>query len=167
MRMTCTYEIACTPERLWKFIEEPERQKLWMKGLQDNQMTSEGPPAVGSTFRMKIKEGGKVGEYDGKITRRDPPQRLAVDLTGENFPCGAVMHVDYVLTDLSGRTRLDYTAQMESSRPLPLWMRLLMPLFKLFTKMQLRGFMNTLKRLAEAPDGAEAHLTAGGSETPR
>src|SRR5262245_29571123 len=78
MRTCYTGEFGCTPQRLWRFLEEPELQKQWMKGLLDNQQTSEGPPGVGSTFRMKIKEGSRVADYDGKITAYDPPRQLAV-----------------------------------------------------------------------------------------
>jgi carbon monoxide dehydrogenase subunit G len=152
MRTCWTGEFACKPERLWKFIEEPELQKQWMKGLQDNQRTSDGPPGVGSTFRMKIKEGSKVADYDGKISAYDPPRHLAVDLSGGNFPAGMVCHVAYELTDLQGRTRLDYETEIKCQGKMPLWMRLLMPIFKIFGAMQLKSFMRALKKLVEQPE---------------
>ena len=93
MRTCYTGEFVCAPERLWRFLEEPELQKQWMKGLLENQQTSEGPPGVGSTFRMKIKEGSRIGDYDGKITAYDPPRQLAVDLSGGGFPAGCCMRV--------------------------------------------------------------------------
>lgn len=152
MRIEFTREFACTPERLFSFLEEPEKQKQWMKGLLETQAVGdENPGVVGSKFRMKIKEGGKVADYDGVITAYDKPKQLAIDMTGPTFPAGAIMHVDYRLTDLGGRTRLDYRAEMQCTKPLPLWMRLLMPLFKVFGKFQLKSFMKTLQRLAEQP----------------
>src|SRR6516165_10254294 len=154
MRTTWTGEFACKPEHLWKFLEEPELQKQWMKGLQDSRPTSEGARGLGSTFRMKIKEGSRVAEYDGKVTAYDPPKQLAVVLSGGAFPEGMAINVDYRLTDLGGRTRLDYVAASDCSKPLPWWMKLLMPLFQLFGRMQLKGFMKTLKRLAETPQVA-------------
>src|SRR4029077_6320136 len=33
MRVTYSDDFACPPDRLWRFIEEPELQKQWMKGL--------------------------------------------------------------------------------------------------------------------------------------
>lgn len=152
MQIEFTREFACTPERLFSFLEEPEKQKQWMKGLLETQAVGdENPAVVGSKFRMKIKEGGKVADYDGVITAYDKPKQLAIDMTGPTFPGGAVMHVDYLLTDLGGRTRLDYRAEMKCTKPLPLWMRLLMPLFEVFGKFQLKSFMKTLQRLAEQP----------------
>jgi uncharacterized protein YndB with AHSA1/START domain len=151
--MECTYtgNFACPPERLWRFIEEPELQKQWMKGLEDNQQTSTGPTGVGSTFRMKIKEGGKVADYDGTLTAYEPPRHLAVKMTGGNLPGGMVLHVDYRLTGQNGGTHLDYTTKMVMSKKPPFWMRLMLPLGTIFAKIQLRGFMKTLKRLAEQP----------------
>src|SRR5262245_61964711 len=150
MRVEHTAQFRCTPQHLWPFLEEPERQKQWMKGLLENRRTEEGPPGVGSKFRMKIKEGFKVAEYDGEVTGYDPPRHLGVRLWGGGFPEGMAMRVDYRLSEVDGGTRMDYVAQTESAKPLPWWMRLLMPLFKVFGKMQLKGFLKTLKRLAEA-----------------
>jgi len=151
MRVCYTNDVGCQPDHLWKFLEEPELQKQWMKGVLENQPTSDGPPGVGSTFRMKIQEGGKVADYDGTITAYDKPRRLAVDLSGGNFPCGTVVRVDYQLSEANGGTRLDYVAEMVAGQGLPWWMRLMLPIGKVFMKMQLRGFMKKLKSLAEAP----------------
>jgi carbon monoxide dehydrogenase subunit G len=148
-------EVACAPAHLWKFIYEPERQKLWMKGMLENRPTSEGPTRVGSTFHMRIKEGTKSADYDGEVTAYDPPKHLGIRFWGGTFPKGMKMRADYRLTDLGGRTRLDYVAEVDSEKKPPFLMRLLMPLFLLFGKLQLRSFMKTLKRLAEETVGKE------------
>src|SRR5262249_28436126 len=106
MQVQYTTEIACAPEHLWTFIYEPEKQKLWMKGLLENRSTSEGPPRPGSTFHMRIKEGASVGEYDGEVLTYDPPRQLVVRFWGGNFPKGMEMRVDYRLTEQGGKTRL-------------------------------------------------------------
>jgi len=151
MRVTFAQDFVCPPDRLWHCIEDPELQKQWMKGMLDNQQTSAGPKGVGSTFRMKIQEGGKVADYDGKVTAYDRPRHMAVELCGGNFPAGMVVNVDYRLTEQNGGTHLDYIAAMGQGCKLPWWMRLMMPIGKIFMKMQLRGFMKSLKRLAENP----------------
>jgi uncharacterized protein YndB with AHSA1/START domain len=150
MRMEYHAEFACTPEKLWPFLEEPEKQKLWMKGLLENRLTSDGPARPGSTFAMKIKEGGSVSDYAGEITALERPRHLGIRFWGGCFPNNTVMRVDYRLADLRGRTRLDYVAEMEGGQ-MGFFMRLMMPLFKLFGRLQLRSFMRTLKKLAEAP----------------
>lgn len=150
MQIPYTCEIACTPERLWIFLYEPEQQKLWMRGLLENKATSDGPTKVGSTFHMCIKEGRKASDYDGEVTAYDPPRHLGICFWGGSFGPHMKMQVDYRLTDLGGRTRLDYLAGCNTEK-LPRFVRLMMPLAKIFGRLQLRGFMKTLKRLAEAP----------------
>src|SRR5262249_49852053 len=114
MRVVCTKEFNCTPERLWPFLAEPEQQKRWMKGLLENTRTGPGPDGVGSTFRMKIKEGGRVQEYDGETVAFAPPRHLAVRFWGGAFKEGMVVHVDYRLTPGDGRTRLDYVCEIQA-----------------------------------------------------
>jgi uncharacterized protein YndB with AHSA1/START domain len=145
-----TEVFKCPAEHLWTFLEEPQKQKLWMKGLQENVPTSAGPQGVGSTFLMKIKEGRKVAEYQGEVTAYDRPRHLAVSLAGGPLPKGAKMLVDYRLSPVNGQTKLDYACQLQAER-LGFFLRLLLPLAKLFSKMMLRRFMKKLKQHAEAP----------------
>jgi carbon monoxide dehydrogenase subunit G len=145
MRIARTLEIACAPEQLWPFLDEPEKQKLWMKGLLENEQA--GPRGVGSTFRLTIREGRKAEEYQGEVTAYDPPRHLAVRLGGGAMK-GMSMQVDYRLAPLDGGTRLDYVAEADTAC-LPWVYKLLMPLVQLFGRFQLRGFLRTLKRLAE------------------
>lgn len=145
MRMEIATEIGCAPDVLWPWIEEPERQMRWMKGLVSNELTSEGPSRKGSTFRMRIREGRRIGEYTGEVTRHERPRDLGVRIRGG---CGPQfeMQVDYHLEDLGGRTRLDYRCSAEMTG---FW-RILAPLFGVFARMQAKGFFRSLKRLAEA-----------------
>ena len=82
METTSTTIIDCSPEHLWPWIEEPDKQKQWMKGLLENVDTSDGPTRVGSTFRMTIQEGRRVTEYDGEVTNYDPYRHLGVRFWG-------------------------------------------------------------------------------------
>lgn len=146
----------CSPEKLWSYIEEPEKQKLWMKGLRSNERILEGTEGVGSRFRMVIQEGRKEAEYEGEVTHRDRPNRLEVRFWGGNFPKTMSMRVDYRLTPLGDDTRLDYTATMESER-IGFFLRLLMKLASVFGRMQLRAFLKTLRTLVEQPEHSAGH----------
>lgn len=148
MQTAYTTLIDCAPEQLWPWLEQPDKQKQWMEGLLDNAPTSEGPPRVGATFRMTIREGRRVAEYDGEITNYAPYRRLSVKMWGEALR-GVEISVDYQLQDLGGRTRLDYLSVADMAGA-GFFMKLMLPLFKLFSKVQLKRFMKTLKRLAEA-----------------
>ncbi len=89
-----------------------------------------------------------MSEYDGEITAYEKNRHLAVKMWGPGMK-GMTIFVDYKLQDISGRTRLDYVSTVDVSKANP-FLKILMPLFKLFGKMQLKSFMNTLKRLAES-----------------
>ncbi len=148
MQTRYTVLIDSPPEQLWRWLEEPDRQKQWMKGLLENVSTSEGPTRVGSTFHLTIQEGRRVAEYDGEITNYDPYRHLGVRFWGEALR-GIEMSADYKLQNLGLRTRLDYIATTDSSEASPL-MKLLLPLFKVFGALQIKSFLKTLKHLAEA-----------------
>ncbi len=139
--------IDCTPEQLWPWLEEPDKQKQWMKGLLENVSTSEGPTRVGSTFRMTIQEGRRVAEYEGEITNYDLHHRLSVKMWGKALR-GVEIYVDHQLQDLGGRTRLDYISSADASGA-GFFMKLMLRLYKIFGMAQLKRFMKTLKHLAE------------------
>ncbi len=145
MKVTHSIDIAAPAAVVWQFLEEPEKQKLWMKGLLENVSTSDDPKAVGATFRMKLQEGARQNEYRGEITAYDAPRRLSVALTGKPL-AGTPMDVDYHLSEAKGRTRLDYHAVWE---PKKLLLRLLAKLASGFARRQIQGFLGKLKDLAE------------------
>jgi uncharacterized protein YndB with AHSA1/START domain len=149
MHIEQTAWFNCSPERLWPFLTEPDKQKLWMKGLQENVATND-VKGVGNTFRMKIKEGWKNTDYEGVVTAYEEPTHLAVRLWGGGLPREARMNVDYRLSVVNGQTKMAYVAQMEGAQ-FGLFLRLLMPLIKLFGRLRLRKFLETLKKHAEAP----------------
>ena len=65
------------------------------------------------------------------------------------MPKGMTMRVDYRLREVAGGTRLDYTSTAEGK--VGLFWRVLMGLFKIFGRMQLRGFLSRLRELVESP----------------
>lgn len=154
MKAELKIDIACTPDHLWPWIEEPEKQKQWMEGLLENNPTTDGPTHAGSTFEMKIKEGRKVSTYDGQVIAYDRPNHMAVMMSGEALR-GVTLAADYRLEDLGGGTRLHYTVTSDSSQA-GFMMKLMEPMFALFGKSQARRFLNTLKQRAEATAAATA-----------
>jgi carbon monoxide dehydrogenase subunit G len=139
----------CSRECLWSYIEEPDKQKQWMKGLISNESTNPGYKGVGSTFRMVIQEGRKQATYDGDVTVHDKPSRLEIRFWGGNFPRGMLMRVDYVLREEAGQTRLDYTCTAEGK--VGFFMRVMFVLMKIFCRAQIRSFFRTLRTLVESP----------------
>jgi carbon monoxide dehydrogenase subunit G len=144
MQLQTTAEFACTPEKLWAWIDEPAKRMQWMKGLVSDELTSPAPTRVGSTFLMRIKEGGKIADYEGVVTAYDRPRHLAVTLQGGAFK-NMPMRVDYRLEPQGAGTRLDYSCSCDLKGPV----RLFAPLFGWIARAQLKRFLNTLRRLVE------------------
>jgi hypothetical protein len=149
VRTEYSTKIGCPPDDLWLFLDEPELQKQWMKGLVANEISDPGGDRTGATFQMRIREGARLADYEGEILVHDRPTHLAVRFWGGSLKPCMVVRVDYRLTPVGDATRLDIVSELVAGEPGPL-MRLILPLVKLFNLLQLRGFMKSLKRLAEA-----------------
>lgn len=145
--MTITYsqEIQAPIDRVFDLIDDDQKLKLWMDGLEET-IYPEGldrEQAVGATFKQRIREGGRVVEYDGEVTAYDRPHHLGVRIGNESFS----VLVDYRLTAVDGGTRLDYAAEMVYAS----WFtRLVGGLFGWFTRRILNNQMAKLKAVAES-----------------
>lgn len=149
MEMKHSAEFECSPEHLWPFLEDPEKLKLWMKDVLEDHASKGGPVGVGSTFSMKVKQGGRTQHYRGEVLIYDRPKHLNLKLKGGDFQHETEMFIDFKLKDLGGRTRLDYVETVDAAGALS---QLVSPVVKLFSKMQLKGFFKTLRTLVEAKE---------------
>ena len=68
--------LDCSREHLWDFLEDPKKLALWVKGLVDFKLTSPPPHGAGSSYVMRMKEGGKINEYQGRNLAWDPPSHI-------------------------------------------------------------------------------------------
>ena len=150
MRITCRHEFNCPPAELWPYLEEPGKIRLWMKGVEENVATSDGPTRPGSTFRMSIREGRRLVIYEGEITAYNPNRLLGLRLRGGCLRPDSIMHVEYRLTDLGERTQLDYVCEVDVRGAY----RVFAFLFGWTAKLQIRSFFRRLGRLVEPPAAA-------------
>ena len=155
MEMTHSIEIERPPDVVWRYLDDPEKQKLWMKGLVSNEPTDDRT-GVGSRFKMRIKQGRRISEYEGEVLTYDAPRHLGIKFWGGCMKNMPPMHVDYTLTDLGGRTRVDYKSACEGGG---LGWRIMWVLFRWIAKMQIKGFFATMKRLAEEESSPAATTT--------
>jgi uncharacterized protein YndB with AHSA1/START domain len=139
-----TLDLKAPIEKVFDLIDDKEKLKLWMDGLEDTVYTSDRDPAnpVGTRFRQKIKEGGRVQEYDGEVLAYEKPKHLAVRIGNKQFSAVA----DYRLTPTPDGTRLDYTCEVTPHG----WLILVMlVVFGWVGRRILRKQMAKLKELAE------------------
>ena len=155
MRIEYRVEIRCTPKQLWPFLDEPDRQRQWITTLVDIVPTSKQPRAVGTTFDMRVREGRRISQYEGRINSYTPPRHLGVSFWGGHFQPGMVMCVDYRVAELPTGCRLEYYAEL-NLEDLRGPIKLAIPIARVFSFFQLRYLMRNLKRVAEAAARAEA-----------
>lgn len=149
MRVENRTEIRCTPWQLWPYLDEADKQRLWLSTLVDIVPTSSQPRAVGSTFDLRVREGRRISQYEGRINAYDPPRHLGVSFWGGFFRPSMVMHVDYRVAELPTGCRLEYYAQIDLDE-LRGPIKLAIPIARVFTFFQVRYFMRNLKRIAES-----------------
>jgi uncharacterized protein YndB with AHSA1/START domain len=138
-------EIAAPIATVWSLVDDDQNLKKWMDGLEETSYPDgvDRSRAVGTRFVQRIREGGRVQSYEGRVTAYDPPTHLGITIGNRAF----AMQVDYRFTDLGGRTRLDYSALMARGG---LFIRLMSTLFGWVTNRILRRQMARLKAVAEA-----------------
>ncbi|MGI9387107.1 MAG: SRPBCC family protein [Methyloligellaceae bacterium] len=147
--MTYAYKqvIDAPIARVWSFLDDDEKLPLWMP--QSVEITyPDGinrQALVGTRFRQKLKEGGRIREYQGEVTAHEPPYLLGIRLFDDSF----AVDVIYRLTSDGDKTTLDYRADVALKS---LMARIMGRLFGWLTKRLIRQLMGNLKRVAEARD---------------
>ena len=126
-----------------------------MTTLLDVVPTSHSGRSVGATFDMRVREGRRIVQYEGRLNAYDPPRHLGVSFWGGVFAPGMLMKVDYRVADLGASSRLEYYAEIDTDS-LRGPIKIAIPIARVFTFFQLRYFMRNLKRLAESTAKSEA-----------
>jgi hypothetical protein len=144
-KMHYSLEIKAPIEKAFELVEDNQKQKLWIDGLEETifPATYDRQNPVGTKFKQRIREGGRVGEYDGEVTAYNKPRHLGVRLGNAQF----TVLVDYRFTSIAGGTRLEFTSEMISAI---CFVRVCGALFGWFTRRILDGQMKKLKALAES-----------------
>ncbi len=145
MKVTYTLDINAPIEKSFECVNDNSKLKLWMDGLEKVEVLHETDPhnPVGTKFRQHIKEGGRVRQYDGEITRYKYPELLSVKISSKAFN----VDVNYQFQNYGGGTRLNYEAELTFNN---LFARIMSVLFRWLTKGILKKQMATLKKLAES-----------------
>ncbi len=117
----------------------------WSIVVVEEQMLDKKPAGVGTTFRTITEENGKRMEFDGVVTRYDPPHVSAVHLTGKMFDIEA----EYTFEDLSGRTRVTQKSTVQGKGMVKVFFVLFGWLMKKSGCKALQKELNSLKQFCE------------------
>ncbi len=74
----------------------------WSTIVVADEVINEKPEGVGTTFRCVTADRGRRMEFQGVVTRHEPPTAHTVVMTGKQFDIEA----EYLFEDLGGRTRV-------------------------------------------------------------
>ena len=76
MKNICTIDIEAPITKVFDFINDENKHKLWLDGLEETirEPGYDSKHPVGSKFQQKIRDGKKVEVYDGEVTAYERPQ---------------------------------------------------------------------------------------------
>lgn len=100
MKSEASVEIDRPIDEVFRLTNEHVAE--WSIIVAEDEVIDKKPNGVGTTFRTVTEERGKRMEFQGVVTKHDPPHVNAVRMTGDMFDIEA----EYTFEDLSGRTRV-------------------------------------------------------------
>ena len=145
MKITCTVDVKCTPERVWYWLGTPERAMVWQTNVSKTEVLQETPNMVGTTFRETIEEEGRGVEMSGIVTDYRENQSLAMHLRSKYN----VVDVDWRIEEVGESTRLTVHANIRFRSFIGVLSVLIRPVFKKRIVAQLQEELAMLKELCE------------------
>lgn len=106
-------KISAPIAKVFEYLSEPDRQKLWMDGLVRTEYATPVDPdsPVGTRFTQHLVKGHTktAYEFQGEIVDFRKPDLYAIKLEGKGFTA----KIRYVLEEIDGVTQLSSEAIME------------------------------------------------------
>ena len=99
MKIESTIEIACSPEEVFKWIDDPDKAKMWQKDVKSEEILFKTPEKIGTTFKEEIEEDGNRLIIHGEI--KDYIQNQLI-----SFHLNSKIHTVYVTYSLDGKSKL-------------------------------------------------------------
>jgi uncharacterized protein YndB with AHSA1/START domain len=130
-------------EDVFRVLTTPEDTPKWSSSAVEEQLTSFGPVAVGSTRRAVVRSfGGRTTTNETVVTVFDPHRRVSMRTITAPVPFEAT----WSFTALPEGTRVDWAWSFELKGVA----RLFGPLFAVYFRRSLQADLARLKRMMEA-----------------
>jgi carbon monoxide dehydrogenase subunit G len=100
---TIAVEIGADPSAVFAFISEPRERVQWVDELVETVELSPPPLGPGSTFTLRIREGGRIVDYAAEVLALERDRRYAVRMTRGSM----VITVDHLLEPTAAGTRVE------------------------------------------------------------
>ena len=72
-------------DKVFTYATDPNKLPEWGEGIQDVELTSEGPMGVGTTYIVKNKVGRQVQEFNNEVIIYEPTQKFGFRTGGGVF----------------------------------------------------------------------------------
>jgi len=108
--LTYSLQIDAFVETIFECIDDGDKQPQWLSGLERTVFPNGRPNGeqAGTHFTQLVRQKGGLAEYEGVILLHQRPRRLAVRVGNRHFTA----LVDYRLTSLGDRSRLDFSCRL-------------------------------------------------------
>ena len=94
MKIKHTIDIKSSPEKVWYWLGNPERAKVWQTNVSKTEIIKQTPDMIGTTFRETIEENGSGTEMEGVVTDYRENQVLAMHLCGKYNVVNVKWHIE-------------------------------------------------------------------------
>jgi uncharacterized protein YndB with AHSA1/START domain len=129
-------------EEVFEFATQPENEPLWNTGMQESEITSEGPLGVGTKVRSVSRVLGRSVESTWEVTEYEENRKKAVKSISGPIPFEAAS----VFESVEGGTKLTFTIEAEAGGIF----RVITPVIIRMGKKQTENSFANLKELLEA-----------------
>ena len=102
MQITSSVDIAASPEEVFAWLSDFERNPQWQGGMKSARFTSEGPVAVGSTYEQVASFLGRRIETTFEVVAFEADRSITIASTSGTFPITVTRSVE----PIEGGTRV-------------------------------------------------------------
>ncbi|MFJ5770110.1 SRPBCC family protein [Psychrobacillus sp. NPDC093180] len=153
MLITSQTEIQASKEVVFSYLEDNEKQKEWMTGLEGTEYLTEfdSNNPVGIKFKQRLREGNRIQEYEGQVTEFNKNNRLIIQMNHPSF----LINLSYKLQEISPSSSILYITEELTAKTVS--GKIISIIFRAFMKKGLEKQMKELKQCAEKNNNALAH----------
>ena len=113
MKLSFSIDINSPPERVFGWVEHPEKALQWMTSVSGGEILHETPEKVGTTFREFVEEDGQGLEMQGMITGYESGRSISFHLESRVNS----VDVTYLVETIPNGTHLSQTANVRWKFP--------------------------------------------------
>ena len=146
MKISVAIDISCKSEEVFPWIDEPDKAKLWQKGVKGGEIIKEVPGKIGTTFIETMEEDGKSLDMHGTVTNYIPNELISFHLESKIHRVQAT----YSIKSETGRSIVVIDSLIKWKFPMNIISLFIGSKIKAKIQDQTRFELSELKRICEA-----------------